>query len=293
MIICRFLGGLGNQLFQYAAARSLANRCRSEVVADSRLFASYKLHSYLIDRFPVRMVDASSADLRGMILPPEKRGPVNWLYWSVRNRGRLNVFREKTLRYQPQFEDLADNTYLWGYWQSEKYFRSIEPLLREELAIPEPADEANQEALKQIRSELSVSLHIRRGDYVSNSKTNQIHGTCSLDYYQEAARFMADQSGEHPVFFVFSDDSVWTRENLKLPFPMKFMSHNPVDVPLADLKLMSSCRHHVIANSSFSWWGAWLNPSPEKTVIACRTWFADPGRDDRDIVPDSWHRIGP
>ena len=278
-------------MFQYATARALALRHETDLLADSRLFCTYDLHSYLIDRFETIMSEADETNLNGLILPPEKRRVLASSWWAVRNRGRLSYFRERGLSYDPRFDTQSDNTYLQGYWQSERYFRHIAPQLRDELTRREPVDDVNRNVLDEIASEMAVSLHIRRGDYVSNAKTMKVHGTCSLDYYLEAARFVADQIEAPPTFFVFSDDPEWARENLKLPFPMRFVSHNSVADPSVDLRLMSACRHHVIANSSFSWWGAWLNPSPQKTVVAPAVWFAGRKDQGQDIVPQSWIRM--
>jgi hypothetical protein len=277
-------------MFQYATARALAIKHDTHLLADSRAFGIYRLHSYLIDRFNTVMSEATNGNLNGLVLPPSKRSAFSSL-WALRNRGRLKYFRERGLEYHPEFESLGANTYLHGYWQSEKYFRHIAPLLRCELTRPEPVDEVNREFLDEIGSVMSVSLHIRRGDYVSNPKTSKVHGTCSLEYYLKAAKYVADRVNEPPTFFVFSDDPEWTRENLKLPFPMRFVSHNLIADPSSDLRLMSACKHHVIANSSFSWWGAWLNPAPDKIVVACRRWFADRAMNDHDLVPEEWIRV--
>lgn len=280
-------------MFQYATARALALKHQTDLLADSRSFRTYRLHSYSIDRFNTQMVEADESSLNGFVLPPEKRGLLSVPWWHLKNRGRLKLFHESGFQYQPGFESLGDNTYLRGYWQSEKYFRHIASQIREELTRPDPVDEQNQKVLDEITSVMAVSLHIRRGDYVSNLRTMKVHGVCSLDYYEKAARHVADCIEGSPVFFVFSDDPKWTRENLKLPFSMRFISHNSVADPWPDLKLMSACRHHIIANSSFSWWGAWLNPSPDKIVVACRRWFADRKRNDQDLVPADWVRLGP
>ena len=252
MIICRFHGGLGNQMFQYAAARALVLKHQTQLVADARAFRRYELRSYLIDRYNTVMVDSDDADLNGYVLPPLKRGlPAN-LIWRLRNRNRLTVFRERSLAWQAEFDSLADNTCLIGYWQSEKYFRHIASQIREELTRPEAIDPVNQQFISDMQTDMSVSLHIRRGDYVSNAKTQRVHGSCSLEYYQKAVAHIAEQVGATPTIYVFSDDPEWTKNHLKLPYEMKFMSHNPVDDPWLDLRLMRSCQHHVVANSSFS-----------------------------------------
>jgi len=279
-------------MFQYATARALALKSKTTLLADSRLFQTYRLHAYLIDRFSTVMSEAVDTNLGGLILPPLRRNILT-PWWTIRNRGRLRYFREQGLEYHPEFLSLGDNTYLQGYWQSEKYFRHIASLLRDELTRPEPVEEVNQKVLEEIDSVMAVSLHIRRGDYVSNPKAFKVHGTCSLEYYHEAAKYVAERLDSPPIFYVFSDDPKWARENLKLPFKMRFISHNSVQDPSSDLQLMSACRHHVIANSSFSWWGAWLNSSPEKIVVACRRWFADPTKNDCDLVPEEWIRLGP
>ena len=293
MIICRFHGGLGNQIFQYAAGRALALRHQTSLIADARLFRTYRTHDYVIDRYQVEMTDSTVADLQGLRLPPESQNRVTRAVWALQNRGRLNYFLEQGLQYHPEFETLGDNVYLRGYFQCERYFRQITPQLRQELTRPEPVDDQNRRILDQIRSVNAVSLHLRRGNYVSDPKANKVHGTCPLGYYSEAAKHIAERTGRAPTFFVFSDSPEWVQENLKLPFEMRLMTHNSIDDPSMDLLLMSSCQHHVIANSSFSWWGAWLNPSPKKIVVACRQWFADPTKNDQDLVPESWVRLGP
>jgi len=279
-------------MFQYAAGRALALRHNTSLVADARLFRSYKTHDYLIDRFRTEMEDSSQADLQGLSLPPESQNAVTRSLWNLRNRRRLSYFLERGLQYHPEFETLGDNVYLRGYFQCEKYFRHIAPQLREELTRPEPVDDVNRRMRDGIQSVLSVSLHLRRGNYVSDARANKVHGTCPLDYYSEAADEIAGRTGRTPTFFVFSDSPDWVKANLKLPYEMRFITHNSVDDPSMDLMLMSACRHHVIANSSFSWWGAWLNPSPEKIVMAPSQWFADTTKNDVDLVPESWIRIG-
>lgn len=291
MIITRFYGGLGNQMFQYATGRALALKHQTQLVADSRSFRRYKLHGYSIDRFNTQLVDSTSADLSGCVLPPEKRGLFGSSLWALRNRGQLNCFHEHSLSFDPAFHDLPDQTYLRGYWQSEKYFSQISDQLRAELTRPDSIDEQNRQFINDMANCHSVSLHIRRGDYVSNTKTSKVHGTCSLEYYKNAASHIAQTTGSDPTFFIFSDDPEWTKQNLDLPFLTKFITHNPVDDPWLDLQLMKSCKHHIIANSSFSWWGAWLNDSPTKMVIAPERWFADPDKQDQDIVPESWTRL--
>ena len=148
----------------------------------------------------------------------------------------------------------------------------------------------NAELASEIQATVSVGVHIRRGDYVANPIANQFHGVCSLEYYLAAIAKLKEEIGA-PRFFVFSDDIGWARQNLRLPDPTTFVDHNGEAHDYEDLRLMSLCKHHIIANSSFSWWGAWLSNNPDKIVIAPERWFRDPSMDPRDLVPEGWHRL--
>ncbi|MDQ3108544.1 MAG: alpha-1,2-fucosyltransferase, partial [Bacteroidota bacterium] len=160
--------------------------------------------------------------------------------------------------------------------------------LREKDFIPvTPVSGLNAELLGQILNCNSASIHVRRGDYVHSESSNKYHGTCSIDYYERSAKILADQADVNH-FFVFSDDPDWVRANIVLPYPATFVSHNQGRESYWDLYLMRHCKHHIIANSSFSWWGAWLNPSTEKIVIAPQNWFNDPSASNNEIIPEGW-----
>ena len=133
-------------------------------------------------------------------------------------------------------------------------------------------------------------MHIRRGDYVSNPTTNKLHGTCSLEYYHNAVDIIAAKVS-NPHFFIFSDDHEWARNNFKIDYPLTFVAHNNAGKNYEDMRLMSLCKHHIIANSSFSWWGAWLGSNPKKIVCAPRGWFKDKSLNTNDIIPSDWSRI--
>jgi hypothetical protein len=144
----------------------------------------------------------------------------------------------------------------------------------------------NADLVEQISKVNAVSLHVRRGDYVQNAKTNANHGVCSLDYYRAAIQNILERV-EAPSFFIFSDDIPWVKEHLVLDIPCRYVDHNQGVESYNDMRLMSLCRHHIIANSSFSWWGAWLNPDPQKIVIAPQKWFANDNIVD-DLFPPEW-----
>ncbi len=163
-------------------------------------------------------------------------------------------------------------------------------MIRKDLVLKVPPAGRNAEMLREIQACEAVAVHIRRGDYVSNPVTAAVHGACGMDYYREGLSRL-DQVVTRPHLYVFSDDIPWVRENLKTSHPVTYVDHNSADEPCEDLRLMSACKHFVIANSSFSWWGAWLSAFPGKRVVAPKRWFATDSKDSRDQVPDSWIRI--
>lgn len=286
MIISFLNGGLGNQMFQYACGRSLADRLGVEFALDLRHFDGNAQYEFTLDRFNLRHRPIETTKL-----PPDRhKAPMRYLLW----RGlRLSpqLLREAGLGYNAAIETATDGPYLKGYWQSERYFADNADNIRSDFTLIDPPDPANSKALDAIASTAAVSLHIRRGDYVSDAATNATHGVCSMDYYQHAARHIAEATGEDPLIFAFSDDPDWVRDNLILPFEMRFIDHNDGVRGYEDLRLMAACRHHIVANSSFSWWGAWLNPSPDKIVVAPEKWFANPKIHNPDIVPEAWVKV--
>jgi hypothetical protein len=198
------------------------------------------------------------------------------------------IYIEKDLNFDKKVAELGNNMYLDGYWGNEKYFISIENIIRKEFRVTEPPAGINEMYLGKIQSTNSVAIHVRRGDYVSNKETNTFHGVCSIAYYEEAiAQLSRKMQNIH--FFIFSDDIPWVRENLLINnFPVEYVEHN-ADLGYEDLRLMYSCKHHIIANSSFSWWGAWLNNNPDKIIIAPEKWNNLPG--NKTELPDRWIRL--
>ena len=283
MISTRIRGGLGNQLFQYCAGRALALRHGVDLSLDLRDYDGPNAFSVGLDHFNVQTVVAER-------LPAGREDGVLKALGKIVKGGALHTYREASLGYDVGFETLPGETHLRGYWQSERYFLDYEAQIRSDLQIIAIPSQQNVDAQAEIGAANAVSLHIRRGDYVSNAKFNAAHGTCDLDYYARAAAFVAERVGD-PVIYAFSDDPAWVAENLKLPFEMRFVDHNDGSTAHEDLRLMATCKHHIIANSSFSWWGAWLNPLKDKVVAAPTQWFADPAKSNPDILPQSWHAV--
>jgi hypothetical protein len=283
-IISRLHGGLGNQMFQYAAGRAVALRTGRDLALDLRYFDEDVPFDFGLPNFSARFRVATPEEL-----PPSKKvSPLGYGIWrGLRLQPRL--VREKGLGFNPGVLTLRDTVYLHGYWQSEKYFEDCAQQIRTELTVSTPPSTANAEVLEHIQTTPAVSLHVRRGDYASNPAITAAHGLCSPDYYARAIEHIAGRMAEKPVVFVFSDDPDWSETNLRFPFETRIVRGNSSQTSFEDLRLMSACRHHIIANSSFSWWGAWLNPSTDKIVAAPKDWFADPRMKNDDIQCADWH----
>lgn len=281
------IGGLGNQMFQYATARALALRVGANLMLNTRAFVDYKVHSYGLDKFAIQaevVNDVSFVSLRhdSLLKRIGRRFGVSL--------GK-KVYLEKGFAFDLSVLLLKDGACLYGYWQSERYFADFSDQIRADLTVIAPPNDENLSWLERIRSGTSVSIHVRRGDYVTNPRANAVHGVCDLDYYRRAAAYLASKLEGAAEFYVFSDDPEWVRENLELPYEMHYVNHNDASRNYEDLRLMASCSHHIIANSSFSWWGAWLNPSSSKIVVAPKKWFRDDSVDTSDLIPSTWIRL--
>ena len=178
-----------------------------------------------------------------------------------------------------------------GYWQSEKYFGAIQTQLREDLRLSQALSDLQQSLANKINhNPFAVSLHVRRGDYVADPTTTAFHGLCSLEWYARAAELILTKEPQ-AQFYIFSDDYKWVKENLTISAPIHFIEPSPDGQEAIDMHLMSLCKHNIIANSSFSWWGAWLNNNPQKIVIAPSRWFATDLHNTIDLIPSEWIRL--
>lgn len=295
MIIVKLMGGLGNQMFQYAAARRLALQHGAAVAFDGSYFEAcpagdtlrkYELHHLaVVARFATPL---EIAELSGTCRSRPQR-----LLIGVRRAAGLachaHVFREPRARFCPEVLDLPDNVYLCGFWHSERYFADVAGEICEELKVRTELQGINREMAERICSTESVAVHFRRGDYVDSAKTAAYHGVLPLAYYHRALDHLRARGVVNPRLFVFSDDSRWVRDHVDFPLPVEFVDHNPHEVSYEDLRLMTLCRHAIVANSSFSWWGAWLNRKPDKIVVAPRRWLIHDTMPD--LIPPGWVRV--
>ena len=288
MVVTRIIGGLGNQMFQYAMVRAASLRLEAPLKLDVAGFKTYDLHAYGLNHFNV-VGDVANKNEYVVGAP---KTILDRIRMRLGLSTRLESYQENGLEFDAKAFALRGDIYLDGYWQSERYFSDFQPQIRNDFSFKTTPDSINQAYLDHINSVVAVSVHIRRGDYVNNPSINAIHGVCDLDYYRRAVEFLRSRiQSEDLHFFVFSDDPEWVRENVNFGSATTFVSHNDASKNYEDMRLMSSCKHHIIANSSFSWWGAWLNANPDKVVVAPKQWFKSSTLSSTDIVPDSWSRL--
>lgn len=291
MIIVKLLGGLGNQLFQYALARSLAVKKNLKIKLDPTFFRSNSLRHMALNNFRIEIEVASETELKEFGYKEGLPGLIQKSMDKLKPWYARKVVREQSFPFCPDIWKVCDESIIEGYWQSEKYFMNIEKEIRGEIALVGEMSRESKDLLEIIKGEESVCLHVRRGDYVHNPVTNAFHGLCPESYYQEAVTLIQRNNPGISRYFVFSDDPVWVENNFSIGVPFQTVKHYTAGQECEDLILMSSCSHHVIANSSFSWWGAWLCEKPDKFVIAPEKWFKGANLDTRDLVPPSWRRL--
>ena len=294
MIFVRLMGGLGNQMFQYSLGRRLAMTHGVPLKFDLTFFATQQ--ERLVDtprEFALRgwRIDGSEATAAELSqFRAERHGRVARLLSILAPKASGRVVQERGFQFDKAVLGVRLPALLVGYWQSEKYFDAIKKTLQQDFTLSIAPCEHVGSLMHTIADPNAVSLHVRRGDYVRNEITNTYHGVCSLEYYQAACNFIA-QHVDDPHFIVFSDEPQWAIDHLRLPWPTTVVQHGPACQPHQDMWLMSRCSHHVIANSSFSWWGAWLGQNAHKLVVAPKSWFRGVNQSTADLIPERWIRL--
>lgn len=297
MVIVQLSGGIGNQMFQYALGKHLAVKNKSELKLDMTSFAKDQLRDYALNVFKTTQTFCSQEEANGLrfgltnpilaaITEKINRASRKFIGHSLIKT--VSLVEELAYSFNPKVLEAKNDIYLQGYWQSEKYFKDIREILIQEFSI-KTTEEKNTPLLNQILGCESVSLHVRRGDYVSNKKTSQTHSCCSIEYYLNSIKYIKSKI-KKPVFFIFSDDPGWVEKNLRLENSF-IIRGNEKEKSSEDIRLMSSCRHNIIANSSFSWWGAWLNQTPDKIIVAPQKWFNIAKFESVDRIPSSWVKL--
>lgn len=285
-------GGLGNQMFQYALCIAL-----NQKGVKSRILFTHYLYSFYHTGFNLGNVFSIKFDLPSLIL--------NWIlvhgefFYKNRISGfflkRILVsYQEKKNKYLEKEEFEFDpevfnqkEKILVGTWQAEDYFRDIKEIILREYNFRTPTDKINMELIEKIVNSNSVSIHVRRGDYLNDRWKNILGVIRGTVYYDNAISFI-NSKVKNPEYFVFSDDIKWAKENLVLD-NCTYVDHNKGRNSYIDMYLMSICKHNIIANSTFSWWAAWLNVNPKKIVTIPEKWII--GKNCKQMYPEHWFKI--
>jgi len=306
MIIINLKGGLGNQLFQYACGRALILRqeekntivnkdngaedrdmgfiLKLDITGYGENNGIGTMRHYSLSPFSIQTEMATLEEIRKLKYP---YGIISegWRFFKAK------VLRQFNVGFNSRIFNTQGSIYLDGFFQTEKYFIDKEKEIRADLILKDSLGPKAQEVSAKIKNaENSISFHVRRGDYVSDPKTNQHHGTCDSEYYSKALEYIISETGNDIEVFVFSDDIDWVKDNMPMSYPAVYVS-SPNIPDYEELILMSQCHHHIIANSSFSWWGAWLNPRPDKIVVAPKQWVRATNIDMSEVVPNNWIRL--
>jgi hypothetical protein len=299
MILVRFTGGLGNQLFQYAVGTALAVKNKTVLKIDTTFLLDRSqpheivTHRNLdIDILNVQLHFASEAEINhfnGKAYPHLVGKIFNKLLWELGRKKRLVIEHQRN--FIPEILDLGDDQCLVGAWQSEKYFKAVIPELKEQYTFRQELKGQAESVAREIRQCSSLCLNVRRGDYVTSPVYSKTLGAMPVEYFN---RSMEKLRSLHKIdnVFVFSDDLTWCKNHLFFKEPTTFVEHDLAGEKFGTyLQLMSLCKHFIIPNSTFGWWAAWMGNSPEKTVIAPRQWFLDSSYSDADLIPENWIRI--
>ena len=295
MIIVKLMGGMGNQMFQYATGRALAERHKTTLKLDLTFLLdrtpkkNFIFRKYDLDIFNIKEDFATIADIKKFEKEPNKNKYINYIRKRFMNR--YEIIREAHFHFDRNILLAPKNCYLIGYWQSYKYFEDIEEIIRQEFTFNFKLNTISKKMADRINSSNAVCLNIRRTDYVTNPKNINFFESCDLDYFYECIEYISEKVYK-PHFFIFTDDIEWCRENLNIKFPFTIVTHKYAGERFEFyLKLMTMCRHYIIPNSTFGWWAAWLNQIKEKIVIAPKRWFKDPNKDTKDLIPSDWIRL--
>jgi hypothetical protein len=281
MVIVKITGGLGNQMFQYALGRAISIRRNEELVLDTMSYIKDKKRGFELDNYNVNY--KSKNPFRGIIY--------DFIYKAL---NKQPIYRPKSIlsekkTFQFDKDVLSENAkYLVGYWQNPEYFDNIRRFLLKEFEYNGHISELQQNMIKKIKSENSVAIHIRRGDYLETNNKS-IYESMDLAYYMKAIEYLKREHN-NLTFYFFSDDIDWCKENFCLDDKVTFVDSSISSSQHIDMLLMKSCNHFVIANSTFSWWAAWLSDNNGKIVIAPKNWYRDIEKNSsaKELLLNDW-----
>jgi hypothetical protein len=287
MVIVKINGGLGNQMFEYMFYKYLQTKFE-DVKIDKSIYSRMEQHNgYELDRiFGLTPPVATENEIRKLKADS----------WKIHRKVQYKIFgfpntvinQETDCSY---LSDLKDNKYYAGYWINRKYFPQHRSEVKSIFNFKNEMSERNKEAVTEIKNSNSISIHIRRGDYVGN---RTYEGICNDKYYKCAIGIMENKI-DKPRYYIFSDEPEWVKNNFKLDF-MTVVDWNKGEDSYWDMYLMSCCKHNIMANSTFSWWGAYLNSNEDKIVIGPRYWFVNEKDNNSEemadaLMPENWYRI--
>lgn len=287
MIIVNLKGGLGNQMFQYALGRALSLKNNDILKLDTESLSKAKelgniYRPFDLEAFAIYKDIASKEEVAALRYPHGILSKLTELFAQ-------KILRRSTVVFDKKILTLTGNQYLDGYWQSPLYFEAIRDTLLTDFTPKAQLSASGQALLQQLADTNSVAIHIRRGDYVANPRVLRENGICSIEYYRKAAAEV-EKTQKNTTYFIFSDDIDWVKANLELPATEMFYVQDATLSSPQELYLMSQAKHNIIANSSFSWWAAWLNQNENKIVVAPTPWF-NTVTFDKNLIPPTWIQI--
>ena len=293
MIIVKLRGGLGNQMFQYAYGKALSIKTGITVKFDANYYFNEEFQrsdtprKYLLDKFNTDISLATQ----------EEVNKANPLWKKVIRKMKNKIFRYTNIyKFSESEFKIKEGNLALGYWQTEKYFKNIESIIRENFTLKNSLAESAQKIENLIiqtkkENKVPVSIHVRRSDYVNIKSNKDFFNVCDVEYYKNAFSEITKLINSPVSLFIFSDDTAWVKENLRFPCETYFVSEEKNIFDYEEIILMSKCSHNIIANSSFSWWGAWLNPNKNKIIMAPKKWVNDSKIDTSDVTPVEWVTI--
>lgn len=299
MIIVRIVGGLGNQLFQYSFAKALSLKYNKKLFIDDSLFKHYQSieEQSTIANSEIRDFQLKYFYISSKLLNKYFQHSIIKYKNDNFNNDLINKFIGKVFKFKVVTPDnyslsminQAKNVILEGYWQNQDIIEEYKLELLKEIKLNRPLPSKYSEIISEINSTNSIAVHVRRGDYIDNSIMKEKFVECNAEYYQKSLNYV-DNNVDEPCYFVFSDDIEWSKKNLSLFGDIKFMDID--GLPYEHLSIMSQCKHQIIANSTFSWWAAWLNPNSSKLVLYPKNWYYDKALNENVIrIPSNWIEI--
>jgi hypothetical protein len=290
VIVSYMRGGLGNQMFQYAMSRALALRNGADLKLDLSSFCQNIERDYGLDAYKIQASIASEIELTQWGLREtrwSRRIPdIVKAYWQK----DISCYSEPHYQFDPKAMQLCAPIAVNGYWHSYKYFEDYSDIIRSEFMPNEYFSRKNDAIHDEILDTCSVSIHVRRGDYITDNNYKTIYAECNQEYYTNAIIYLTDRM-EGIRIFIFSDDMNWAKNTFPASSSIRFVDNDNKCRPFYDMYLMSLCKHNIIANSSFSWWGAWLNPYCDKIVITPNNWYLSENLTTKDLIPSNWIRL--